>query len=293
MKRTIITLSAILCVGVAQVGITHTSKAQTTPLGFDQVLALGRQGLGSKNFEAAERDARDSLVLARSPQEKGQSLSLLAEALYHREAYAQAREQWNAVLDLRGTNDDENTHAFAHLGLARTYSAQGSYNQAIPHYKAAIDYFEQKNVKQLTALFSLSLADAYYHTHKNDLAREQLNRVVAYSQNIPILLVVAHTRFGQINFEQQQFDQARANYEQVLRQVDAVNFGNSKPKVFAERQIAVLNVIKKMIGDGAFPKGTTSTVNRPDEFDDDVSQFIIELVDGSLLNETIVDMLRE
>ena len=293
MKKTTLVLAAMLCAGVAQMTAPQMSEAQPAPKSFSQIFALGKQDLDSKDFEAAERDARDSLVLARSAQEKGQSLSLLAEALYHREAYAQAKEQWNAVLDLRGTNDDENTHAFAHLGLAITYSAQGSYNQAIPHYKAAIDYFEQKNVKQLTALFSLSLADAYYHTHKNDLAQEQLNRVVAYSQNIPILLAVAHTRLGQINFEQQQFDQARANYEQVLRQVDAVNFGNSKPEVFAERQIAVLNVIKKMIGDGAFPRGTTSTVNRPDEFDDDVSQFIIELVGGSLLNETIVDMLKE
>lgn len=293
MKKTTIFLGATLCIGIAQVTTLHISNAQPAPLSFNQVLTVGQQDLTNRDFGAAEEDAHGLLVLARSPQEKAQALELLGEALYRRGAYDEAREQWQAVLDLTDTANDKNTRARAHLGLARSYNAQGSYDKAVPHYQAAINDFDQKggrDVKQLTALFSLALADALYNARQNDLAQEQLNRAAA-AQNIPQLLMLTYTRAGQIDFEQRKFDKARADYQQVLQQEKVANL-DSRLSTFATNQIASLNTMKDIVGEGTLPENHTFVVERSVEFDQKVSQVIAEAVDEMLLNKVVMGKIN-
>ena len=268
MKKTTILLGAVLLVGIAQVSISHMSQAQPAPMSYDRVLAMGKQDLSDKDYDNAEYEARELLVLARSSKQKSQALNLLGETLYRRKSYNEAREQWQAALELRGTGDDEAIHAIAQLGLARSYAAQDSYDEAIPHFKAVVDYFEQKKEANVaTSLFSFALADAYYNTRQNNFAQNQINRVIAFSQDNPPLLMVAYTRAGQINFEQRKFEKARADYKQVLQQSEAANIPFTKLKVFATNQIVSMDTVKKIVGEGELPKNETYSVERATEFD--------------------------
>ena len=292
MKKTTLVLAAMLCAGVAQMTAPQMSEAQPAPKSFSQIFALGKQDLNSKDFGVAEEDGRGLLVLARSPQEKGQALRLLGEALFRRKAFDEAKEQWNTLLALTGTSDDEGIHAVAHIGLSRIYSAQGNYEEAIPQYKSVVNYLDQKGAgeaKVYKDIFSLALVDTYYNARQDDLAQEQLDRLIASAQDNPAILMLAHTRAAQINYEQGNYDKARSNYQQVLKQADAGSLKAVSIRTFATNQIAAVNDSEqaaaeaKLVGDYEF------ILKRSPEFDRKVSQTILGFISGPIADKTLED----
>lgn len=288
MKKTSIILGVMLCVGITQVSISHMSQAQPAPRSFNQILATTQQELTNGDYQTVEDDARGLMILARSPQEKGQALSLLGEAFYRRQAYDEAREQWNSALELSGTGDIEKTQALAHLGLARSYSAQGSYDKAIPHFKVAVDYFDQKKMKPFVATFSLALADAYYQTHQNGLASNQTERAITAGQGLPDLLLVAHIRHGQLSLELNRFAEGRTDFEQVLKLGETTDVGTDYLKFYAQNALGGLDSIKHLLtDDGKLKKGLRSVTYRPTEFDQNISQVIAGATDEAVADKDL------
>ena len=287
MKKTTIVLGAMLCIGIAQVGISHMSQAQQAPRSFNQILVRSQHEVINGNYQTVEEDARGLKALARSPREEAQALDLLAESFFGRQDYDEARKQWNSVLELSGTGDIERTQAFAQVGLARSYDAQGSYDKAIPHFKVAVDYFGQKKADKdslFAAIFSLALSDALYNAHQNDLALKQLDHTIALGQNAEdsaSFLVFAYHKRGQLYLEQGRFGEARTDFEQVLKLAETTDMGTDKFSNYAQNAINGLDKIKHLLtDDGRLKEGFTSVAYRPTEFDQKVSQMIAKLTNG-------------
>ena len=284
MNKLTFALAALLCVGLAPAIIPYISHAQPAPLSFNQILAMTQQELTNGDYQAVEDDARGLKILARSPQEEGQALNLLGESFYGRQNYNEARKQWNSVLELTGTGDIERNQAFAHLGLARSYNAQGSYDKAIPHLKVAVDYFDQQKTDRdniFAAFFSLALSDALYNAHQNDLALKQLDWAITAGQDSPDLLVVAYTRRGQLSTEQSQLAKARTDFEQVLKLGKTTDMGTDDFSNYAQNAINGLDNMKHLLkADGNLKEGLSTVTKRPTEFDQKVSQMIARLTNG-------------
>ena len=286
MKKTTLVLGAMLCVGITQVSISHMSQAQPAPLSFNQILLRSQHEVINGDYQTVEEDARGLKALARSPQEEAQALDLLAESFFGRQDYDEARKQWNSVLELSGTGDIERTQAFAQVGLARSYDAQGSYDKAIPHFKVAVDYFDQNKTDKdsfFAAFFSLALSDTLYNAHQNDLALKQLDRTIALVQNAQdtsSFLVFAYHKRGQLHLEQGQLAEGRADFEQVVKLGKTANMGTDDFSNYAQNTINGFDNIKHLLtADGNLKQGLRVVTHRPTEFDQKVSRMIAKLTD--------------
>ena len=287
----------MLCVGITQVSISHMSQAQQAPRSFNQILVRSQHEVINGNYQTVEEDARGLKALARSPREEAQALDLLAESFFGRQDYDEARKQWNSVLELSGTGDIERTQAFAQVGLARSYDAQGSYDKAIPHFKVAVDYFGQKKADKdslFAAIFSLALADALYNAHQNDLALKQLDTAINVGQDAPTFLIIAYHKRGQLNLEQGRFAEGRKDFEQVLKLSRTTDMGTDDFSNYAQNVINGFDGIKHLLNaDGNLKEGLRTVTQRPTEFDQKVSRMIAKLTNGlAIYKDTLLEAVE-
>lgn len=296
MKKSTIVLAALSCAGIAQVGLYQMGTAQPTQPSYSQALALSKKDLKGKNYVAAQRHAQQLLALAKSPEETGKATVMLAESFYRLKMYEQARVHWNTLLNLSGTEDDNGFHVIAHLGVARSYTAQGIVDKAIPEYKAVVDSIAQEGDKSAISAFPLALANSYYKAQQYDLAQRQLNQVIASSQDNPPLLLVALVRDGQINFIQRRFQKSLAEFQQVLDILDSRHFkeaaSTSDLKTYIQRQIVALNgLIAAQLGEGQIHSKVGFRVERDTEFDGKIDAFIQMFMDDVVVNDAIIETL--
>ncbi|RYF51317.1 MAG: tetratricopeptide repeat protein [Cytophagaceae bacterium] len=239
MNKSLRILPALLCVTLAPMGLTQVVHAQPAQLSYSQLLTQTKQDFDGKNYEVAAKDAQKLLDAAQTPDETSQALLTLGETFYLRKMYEPARAQWNKLLDLPEDPEDRQhtSQTLVHLNLARSYTAQGNFAKAIPHYKAGLALFDQEdektpgdkapdvkgqepkseNPKALAMVFSLALANAYYHTQQYDLAQQQLGQIIASTpQNVPAILLLALTRSSEIDFVQFQLKKSVTGFQQVL-----------------------------------------------------------------------------
>ena len=223
MKKSSFLLCAILCAGLAP----NSSHAQTTsPTTYEAALAAGKSDFKAENYEATTKDAAESLALATSPAETGDALTLLGETYYRRKMYGEAQMQWAKMLALPETGENEGGHLIAYLGSARSYSAQGQWDKAVPEYQAVISQTEAHlktdgdanatESKQTLAPLYLALADAYYHTKQYDLAQQQLKQLIQYSEGDSPFRLLALTQAGEIDVLERKFGDAADKWKRAL-----------------------------------------------------------------------------
>lgn len=279
MKKSIIVFSAILCAAIAQVGVIHMSTAQPAQSSYSQALILSKHDLESRNYEDAEKDARKLLSLANSSEQTSSALTILGETFYRRRMYEEARSQWSKVLS-SSTDYGDGFQVVAHLGLARSYTSQGSFDKAIPHYKDVLGRLGQDGNNGQSVIFSLALANAYYKTRQLDLAQQQFQQVIESNQDNPAYLMVALTRSGQINLAKRKFKKSLAGFNQVL----AIKEVTPGFKEYAQRQIRGLNnLIPLQLEEGEINSGIGFQVKAERDFDGKIDDFV------QILNDTIVD----
>ncbi len=187
---------------------------------------MGQRDFKAENYEAATKDAENGLSLATSPKQQGDALMLLGETYYRREMYGEAQVQWAKMLALPEIGDTEGLHLIAHLGSARTYSAQGQFERAALEYRAVTSESEAHiqadgdanptETRQMLAPFYFALANAYSHTKQYDLAAEQLKQVIQYSDGDSGYRLLALVKRGQIEVIQRDFKGALNSFNQVV-----------------------------------------------------------------------------
>jgi tetratricopeptide (TPR) repeat protein len=310
MKKSTLVLSALLSMGVASSGLTHASYAQPAPLDFSQALIQIQADFKSKNYEVAEKNARQLLALANAPDETSQAHLILGEVFYLRKMFEPARAEWNKLLTPMGDADSDANLVVTHLNLARTYTAENNYEKAIPHLKAGIaalqedDAPDEKNkdkekageIKEVdqkkTVLFSLALANALFHTGQFDLAQEQWAKLIDFSQDLPTLHLIVLTRSSQIDIVQRHYKKALAGYEQVLASKEEAPL----IKAFAKNQIKGLNTffLPNHFEAGEVNESVKIEIEPEDKLTDPlkINAFIQNLND-TLLDSAIIESLRE
>lgn len=297
MKKSTIVLSAILCavicVGIAQVGIAQmpTSRmgaVQPSQSGYSQTLILTKQSLKDKNYEVAAKDAQKLLASANSPEQTGRSLIILGETFYRRKMYEQARVQWNKVLIFTKDGGDDTLRAIAHLGLARSYSAEGSFDKAILEYKVVMNSFNPEDENRESAIFCLALANAYYNTKQYDLAHQQLKQVIESTEDNPTFLAVALTRAGQVDLTQRRIKKSLADFNQVL----AIQEVTPGVKEFAQRQAdGVSKLIPLQLEEGGLNSKAPFGIKSDKAFDDKIDAFTQIFMDDFVVNDIIIKAL--
>ena len=180
-----------------------------------------------ENYEAATKDAAESLALAASPEETGQALTLLGETYYRRQMVDEAQQQWAKLLALPDS-DDGSLHAFAHLGFARSYDAQGQFDKAIPEYKTFIENLKTQitdentaETKQILAPLSFALANAYAGAKQYDLAQQELKQIIEYSEGDSGYRLLSLVKRGEVDINQRNFKGALDSFNQALALADA------------------------------------------------------------------------
>ena len=297
MKKSTFVFAAILCAGLAQI-----SHAQPTT--YETALAAGKSDFKIEKYEAATKDAAESLAVAASPEETGDALMLLGETFYRRKMYGEAQTQWAKMLELRGTDDDDALHTFAHLGYARSYDAQGQWDKAIPEHQLVRSQFEAHiktdgdantnavEAKQLLAPFDFALANAYSHTKQYDLAQQQLKQIIQYSDGDSGYRLLALIKRGQIDTVQRDFKGALDSFNQVLK------LAGLTPKSSADKVTGRLgelipllqSLVKSQVGAGQPNDGKIKVeIVLPPEFDEasnTVSKIFLDEVVGQFLTNS-------
>ena len=218
MKKSTFVLCAILCAGLVQ-----SSRAQpATPTTYETALAAGKNEFKTAKYELATKSAAESLAVAASPDETGEALRLLGESYYRRKMYIEAEAQWAKILALPD-GEDGSAHFFAHLGYARSYSAQRQWDKAIPEYQIVIKSFKGQmadksaaETQQTLAPFSFALANAHAGAKQYDLAQGQLKSIIEYSEGDSGLLLLALVKRGEVAINQRDFKGALDSFNQAL-----------------------------------------------------------------------------
>lgn len=251
MKKSTFVLSATLCIGLVQMGLSPQAYAQPAPLSYSQVRALAHKNLEGEKYEEAEKAALQMLALAGEPDETDAARMVLGQSFYLRKMYDPARAQWAQVL---AKNPTGVAATVTHLLLGRSYSAQGEFAKAVPHYEAAlpgIDELEKENLAEnpkkkegpetlgASTILSLTLANAYYHTGQYDLAQQQLSRVMKLGPDVPFLYRAALLRSSEIDFMEFHFKKSVEGFTQVL----AKSEDGPLLKKYAQRQIDWANAM--------------------------------------------------
>ena len=223
MKKSTLVLCAILCAGLAP-NSSHAQPAQPTT--YAATLSAGQRDFKAEDYEAATKDAESLLTLATSPQQTGDALTLLGETYHRRKMYGEAQTQWAKMLELPETGENEGVHLIAHLGSARSYSAQGQWDKAVPEYQSVISQTEAHlktdgdanptESKQTLAPFYFALANAYSHNKQYDLAQQQLKQVIQYSEGDSPFRLLALTQAGEIDVLERKFGDAADNWKRAL-----------------------------------------------------------------------------
>lgn len=309
---------ALLCVGICELGTVQASFAQPTAPNYKQILVQSKQDLKDKDYAAVEEEAQEMLVSAITPEEKVTALVILGESFYRRKLYDQARAEWSKILTLKTDEDDgDDFQTFAHIALAKSYSAEGHFDKAIPEYKAGMDGFKDEEedetdkkdadthegMSSLVGVFSLALANAYYNTKQLDLAREQLREVVKPSQDkslgalTDLTRMLALTRSGQMSMEQRRFKKSLDEFNQVLVIVDKFNQASPTQKVastlkeFVQQQTEGINkLIPLQLEEGEVNSTLAFRVKRLEEFDIKIDAAIQGIIDDFIF-EGIIETL--
>jgi predicted negative regulator of RcsB-dependent stress response len=296
MKKPSVVLATILWIGLIQVGISQPGGAQPTQASYSQTLAQSKESLRTKHYEVAEREAQALLAAADSTEETGTGLIILGETFYRRKMYDQAHMQWNKVLSLAGTEDSD-LRIFAHLNLARAYTAQSYFDKAAPEYKAVVDSLttEDKTRKDkarkdesTNAIFKLALANAYYHTQQFDLAQKQLSSVVESSRDNSAFLSVALARAGQVDLVQRKYKDSLAKFQQIL-DIKEVTPGI---QTYAQGQILPLKgFIASHLGAGEINSEIKVKITAPKEFDNKIDVFLQTFIDDFVVEYAVLETL--
>ena len=308
-------LAALLCAGLVPTLAPRAVEAQTAqtvqaPSGYKQVLDAGKRNYQKEDYAAAAINAREMLRLAASTDEKADALTLFSESLYRGKNYAGAIEGWNLLLAFTRDDKEESNGALAEFGLGRTYSAQGDFAGAIPHLKAfanAIDHAakisgnaeEAKALDAAKSLFALPLADAYYRTHQNELAKQQFESALPAGLVLPLILVPILPRTGQIDIEQGNYKRAQAEFQRTLSVFDVYRIGaqsdtEATTKPYIERRIAALKSIAvSPQTQGKRSASATANLQRDPKFDDKISLAIRLIADKFFVDSTFMDTLGE
>ena len=224
MKKSAFVLCAILCAGLAPI-----SRAQTArPTTYETALAAGKDDFKAEKYELATKNAAESLAVATSPEETGGALTLLGETYYRRKMVDEAQQQWAKLLALPDS-DDGGLHAFAHLGFARSYDAQGQFGKAIPEYKVFIEGLKTQitdestgETKRILAPLTFALANAYAANKQYDLAQQELKQIIEYSEGDSGYRLLALIKRGEVDMNQRDFKGALDSFNQALALWDAV-----------------------------------------------------------------------
>ncbi|RYG68650.1 hypothetical protein EON80_11210 [bacterium] len=294
MKKSTLVLAASLLTG-----ITHVAHAQPAPLNYSQVRLLAKQDLEAEKYEAAEKDALQMIALADSPDEAEWARMILGQSFYLRKMYEPARAEWNKLL----TANPAGTEAtVTHLLLARSYSADGNFAKAIPHYEAGIAGFDkdaeedeadkpQKKVEPETlgtsTILSLGLANAYYHTEQYELAQKQLEKVTKLTEGVPILHMIALTRTSEIDFSELRLKQAVAGFDKIVTLKEDAPSLKQYAKLQSERASSWLR------NNGEGTHGIQMRVNLENSAQDKKMNSAIQALIDTLVDGAIVGALEE
>ena len=287
MKKSTLVLCAILCAGFAP----NSSHAQPTqPTTYAATLSAGQRDFKAEDYEAATKNAAESLALATSPAETGEALTLLGETYHRRKMYGEAQTQWAKLLELQDTGENEGVHLIAHLGSARSYSAQGQWDKAVPEYQAVISQTEihlkttgdanATETKQTLAPLYFALANACYHAKQYDLAQQQLKQLIQYSEGDSPFRLLALIQAGEIDVLERKFGDAAGNWKQAL-EMSPTPTGSAKEGGIKELIPLLESLDKQQVGAGQANDGKPKiNVEPPKEIDETMSAVVKGTLDS-------------
>ena len=289
MKKSSLILCAILCAGLAQISRAQTAKPTT----YQTALTAGKTDFKAKNYELATKNAAESLAVAASPDETGVALRLLGESYYRRQMYGEAQAQWAKILALPD-DEDRSAHFFAHLGYARSYSAQGQWDKAIPEFQSVIESTKTHladesaaETQQTLAPFSFALANAYAGAKQYDLAQGQLKAIIEYSEGDSGLLLLALVKRGEVAIHQRDFKGALDSFNQALEMTGKSEFSEEGE---LKKLISTLESLAKAeVGAGQVNDGKSKVVVVPSP----KIAAVLNEVSQSLLDEVMTSFLTD
>ena len=298
MKKSTFLLYAVLCAGLANSSHAQVSESTT----YATALSAGQHDFKAENYEAATKNAAESLALAKSPEQTGDALTLLGETYYRRKMYDEAQMQWAKMLELQETGENEGVHLIAHLGSARSYSAQSQWDKAVPEYQSVISQTEihlktdgdanATETRQTLAPLYFALANAYSHNKQYDLAGQQLKQVIRYSEGDSGFRLFAFIKKGQIDLIQRDFKGALDSFNQALA-LTATEPDSPPTKVVEQIKnlIPLLqNLAKAEVGAGQANDGKPRTFVAPppelNEVSDTFSQVILDSFFDGLVSDS-------
>ncbi len=274
MKKLFIILFSVSLLSVACMSSDNIGVAYADGPTYSQAFSQSKQNLKTANYATAEKDAQESLFLAKSSEETGEALVLLGEAFYGRKMYEEARISWSKAT-LIDDPSGKGFQIFARLGLGRIYKAQASASKAVIEYQAVLAGFDSKPNQAggyLRKISALALANAYLEAGRYEMAKQQFNQIAETTKDKPVLSSLALYNIAKIDVLQKNFESALLGFNQILNMKEVYSFVEQPSREQVTAITAILPVINAL-------RESKLNANVEVKVADDVSDNIDSLID--------------